>query len=166
MPHHDIVIIGSGSGNSLFTPELEKYDIALVEQETRWFGGTCLNVGCIPTKMFVYPADVAHSAADGPRLGVETRYDGARWTAIRDRIFGRIDKISASGREFRAEGTPNVTLYEAHAQFAGPRTLSLSTGETLTADQIVLATGSRALVPLTRAGSKRGPSCAGTTGES
>jgi mycothione reductase len=66
---------------------------------------------------------------------------------MRDRIFGRIDPISAGGREYRKSGSPNVTLYEAHAEFSGPRQLSLSTGDTLTADDIVLATGSRATVP-------------------
>ncbi|MDT4948038.1 MAG: mycothione reductase, partial [Pseudonocardiales bacterium] len=54
MPHYDLVIIGSGSGNSLVTPHLDDWRIALVEEGV--FGGTCLNVGCIPTKMFVYPA--------------------------------------------------------------------------------------------------------------
>jgi mycothione reductase len=62
-------------------------------------------------------------------------------------VFGRIDAISAGGREYRASGTPNVTLYEAHAEFVGPKTLRLSTGETITGEHIVLATGSRAVVP-------------------
>ena len=64
MPHHDLVIIGSGSGNSLLTPELDGLDVAIVEGGT--FGGTCLNVGCIPTKMFVLPADRVVDAADAP----------------------------------------------------------------------------------------------------
>lgn len=146
MPHFDLVIVGSGSGNSLVTPEIADWDVALVE-ESPVFGGTCLNVGCIPTKMFVYPAELAVGTVEAGRLGVDAHVDQIRWRDIRDRIFGRIDHISAAGREYRATGTPNVTLYEAHASFTGPRELTLSTGETLTADQIVLATGSRATVP-------------------
>jgi mycothione reductase len=141
--HYDLVIVGSGSGNSLVTPDLDDWRIAIVEHGV--FGGTCLNVGCIPTKMFVYPADLASNAWD--RLGLHGPPPSADWPAIRDRIFGRIDPISAGGRIYRKTGTPNVTLYEAHAEFRGPKTLELSTGETLTADHIVLATGARATVP-------------------
>jgi mycothione reductase len=145
VPHYDLVIVGSGSGNSLVTPDLDDWRIAIVEQSV--FGGTCLNVGCIPTKMFVYPAGLASHADDWQRLGLHGRPPTADWAAMRDRIFGRIDAISAGGREYRASGTPNVTLYEAHAEFTGPKTLRLSTGEELTAEHIVLATGSRAHVP-------------------
>ncbi len=145
MTHYDLVIVGSGSGNSLVTPELAGRRIAIVEEGT--FGGTCLNVGCIPTKMFVYPADLAANAREWSRLGLHGPAPEADWKAIRDRIFGRIDPISSGGREYRATGTPNVTLYEAHAEFSAPKTLRLSTGETLTADDIVLATGTRPHIP-------------------
>src|SRR4051812_47936479 len=143
--HFDLAIIGSGSGNSLATPELAHRRIAIIEEST--FGGTCTNVGCIPTKMYVYPADLALAARDSTRLGVDSHVDRVRWADMRDRIFGRIDAISASGREYRRSGTPNVTLFETHAEFTSPNELRLETGETITADQIVIATGSRAVVP-------------------
>ncbi len=143
--HYDLVIIGSGSGNSLVIPELDDWRIAVVEQGV--FGGTCLNVGCIPTKMFVYPADLSSYAREWDRLGLHGPAPEADWSAIRDRVFGRIDPISAGGRAYRASGTPNVTLYEAHAEFTAPKTLHLSTGETITGEQVVLATGTRAVVP-------------------
>jgi mycothione reductase len=119
--------------------------VALLEQGT--FGGTCLNVGCIPTKMFVYPADLAHEAAHTDHLGLDTRFDRARWGEIRDRIFRRIDPISAAGRSWRAQSNENVTLFEGHARFVDVRTLDTGTGETITADQIVLAAGSHAVIP-------------------
>jgi mycothione reductase len=143
--HYDLVIVGSGSGNSLVTPELAGWNIAIVEEGV--FGGTCLNVGCIPTKMFVYPADLVRNAYEWDRIDVHGPVPHADWAAMRDRIFARIDPISAGGREYRKSGSANVTLYETHAEFSGPRTLRLGTGETLTADHIVLATGSRATVP-------------------
>ena len=145
MPHYDLVIVGTGSGNSVVTPALDDWSIAIVEQGV--FGGTCINVGCIPTKMFVYPADLSAAAREWGQLGLHGSAPAVDWVAIRDRVFGRIDAISASGREYRRSGTPNVTLYEAHAEFSGSKTLQLSTGETLTADQIVLATGTRAVAP-------------------
>ena len=94
MPHHDLVIIGTGSGNSLLTPELDGLDVAIVEGGT--FGGTCLNVGCIPTKMFVLPADRVVEAADAHRLGVDV-LRGPRSTgpASATASSGAIDPISA-----------------------------------------------------------------------
>jgi mycothione reductase len=141
---YDLAIIGSGSGNSLVTPDFDDWRIAIIEDST--FGGTCLNVGCIPTKMYVYPADIARTASEAGPLGVDATVHGVRWADIRDRIFGRIDAISAGGRDYRRDGA-NTTLYETHASFVDAHTLSLGTGETITAERIVIAAGSRAVVP-------------------
>ena len=138
--HHDLVVIGTGSGNSLVTPELNHLDIGLVEKGT--FGGTCLNVGCIPTKMFVLPADRVLEARDAARLGVDVDGVRADWPRIRDRIFGRIDPISHGGEEWR-EKARNVTLYREQARFVGPMTLDTGTGVTVTADRWVIAAGGR-----------------------
>lgn len=143
--HYDLVIVGSGSGNTIAGPEFAGWSIAIVEEST--FGGTCLNVGCIPTKMFVHAADLAESVRHAARLGVDATVTGVRWRDIRDRVFGRIDPISAGGRDYRAHGSANVTLHEAHAHFVGDRTLRLSTGATISADRVVVATGSRPVVP-------------------
>ncbi|MEP7179354.1 MAG: FAD-dependent oxidoreductase, partial [Pseudonocardiales bacterium] len=145
MQHYDLAIIGSGSGNSVVGPDLDDWQIAIIEEST--FGGTCLNVGCIPTKMFVYPADLAEAVRHSARLGVDAHLSGVRWRDIRNRVFGRIDPIVAGGREYRATGSPNTTLIEAHVSFVDAHTLELSSGATITADQIVLATGSRPIVP-------------------
>lgn len=148
MEHFDLVIIGSGSGNSLVTEDFAGKRVAVVEAGT--FGGTCLNVGCIPTKMFVYPAEVARLAAEVNRLGVEARVDGVRWREIRDRVFGRIDPISEGGRLYRAEGE-GTTLFEGWARFVGPREVevTLNDGGTtrITGEHIVIATGAHAHVP-------------------
>ena len=143
--HFDLAIIGSGSGNSIPDERFSEHRIAILEKGT--FGGTCLNVGCIPTKMFVHPADLAASVAHARKLGVDLTLEGVRWPEIRDRIFRRIDPISVAGRNYRAERLENVTLFEGHARFTGPRTIDTGTGETITADQVVLAAGSRAVVP-------------------
>jgi mycothione reductase len=147
MVHFDLAVIGSGSGNSLVTPDFDDWQIAIVEEST--FGGTCLNVGCIPTKMYVYPADIAAQARDGARLGVDAHVDKVRWSEIRDRIFGRIDAISAGGLDYRKRGSDaqNTTVFQTHATFVDDHTLALGTGETITADRIVIAAGSRAVVP-------------------
>jgi mycothione reductase len=143
--HYDLAIIGSGSGNTLITPEWDGRKVALVEGGT--FGGTCLNVGCIPTKMYVYPAQLASAPAESARLGVDLTFEGVRWTEIRDRIFTRIDAISSGGRTYRADELENVTLIEDHVRLTGERSFETSDGEVVTADQLVIATGSCAVVP-------------------
>lgn len=140
------MIIGTGSGNSILDKRFADWRVALVEKGT--FGGTCLNVGCIPTKMFVHPADLAATPKAGARLGVDATLDGVRWKDIRDRIFGRIDPIAAGGREYRRNhpDNANVTVYEGTARFTAPRELDID-GTRITADRIVLAAGSRPVLP-------------------
>ena len=145
MTHFDLAVIGSGSGNSLITPDWDGKRVAIIDGGT--FGGTCLNVGCIPTKMFVYPAQLAAAVTDGARLGVDAPLAGVRWRDIRDRIFTRIDAISEGGRRYRAEELENVTLYSEYARFTSPHSLVTATGEKITADQIVVAAGSRPVLP-------------------
>ncbi len=140
MTHYDLAVIGTGSGNTVVTKEFNDWRVAIIEEHV--FGGTCLNVGCIPTKMFVYPADLARLARHAPELGVDTTFDGARWPEIRDRIFGRIDPIAQSGEDYRHR-LSNIDVYDAHCTFIDDHTLDTGTGETITADQIVIAAGSR-----------------------
>ena len=145
--HFDLAVIGTGSGNSLVTPDFDDKRVAVIEEGL--FGGTCLNVGCIPTKMFVYAAEVAETVRDSARYGVDSTLDGVRWRDIRDRIFGRIDPIEAAGRDYRVNG-PNTTAYLGHAEFVGPRELEVQVGDRrheVTADQIVIATGAHSVVP-------------------
>jgi mycothione reductase len=139
----DLIIIGAGSGNSIIGPDHDDWDVAIVERGL--FGGTCLNVGCIPSKMFVYAAEIADLARRGPDFGVHTRFDGADWPAIRDRVFGRIDPIAAGGEDYRKR-LDNVTVFQHDARFVGPKQLRVG-DDVITADHIVLAAGARANVP-------------------
>ena len=144
----DLIIIGSGSGNHI--PEfLNDWRIAMVERDV--FGGTCLNRGCIPSKMLVLPADRAVEADEARSLGVDITVNGADWLAIRDRVFGRIDPISESGRGYRAERCENVTLIEGTGQFVrsevdGMHAVDVD-GRRITAPNVLVAVGSRPSLP-------------------
>jgi len=125
--------------------------------------------------MYVYAADVASTVRHAGRYGIDATLDGVRWPEIRDRVFGRIDPISAGGQDYRTNG-PNTTAFLGHATFTGPRRLRIDTGHEagddnrfvedngvdgkgvdengveggvveITADQIVIATGAHATVP-------------------
>ena len=114
MAHFDIAIIGTGSGNSILDERYADKKVAICEQGV--FGGTCLNVGCIPTKMFVYSAEVAQTVTDAARFGVDARIDGVRWADIVSRVFGRIDPIAAGGENYR-RSSPNVEVFASHTRF-------------------------------------------------
>jgi mycothione reductase len=143
----DLLIIGTGSGNSILTHEFGDWRVGIVERDV--FGGTCLNRGCIPSKMLVVPANRVVEAAEAAPLGVDLGLHGVDWPAIRDRIFGRIDPIADSGLAYR-EGQPHVRVLRGDARFTGLRTVRVQDGTDsteVTADRVVLAAGARPYLP-------------------
>ena len=141
--HYDLIVIGAGSGNSVIGPEMDGWRIAMIERGL--FGGTCLNRGCIPSKMLIYPADLAEHAKDSSRYGIQTEFLGADWPAIVHRVFGRIDPIAEGGRQYR-HSLSNVDVYEHSAHFVGERELEVN-GQRITGDRIVIAAGARSFIP-------------------
>ncbi|MGV9712403.1 mycothione reductase [Gordonia sp. NPDC003424] len=145
----DLAIIGSGSGNSIPDERFDDVSIAIFEEGV--YGGTCLNVGCIPTKMFVYAAEVADIAREGARLGVHARVESVDWPSIVDRVFGRIDPISEGGKEYRVDRCDNVTVYAQHVEFDGTtddgRYRLVTADAVVEASNVVIAAGSRATIP-------------------
>jgi mycothione reductase len=149
METYDLAIIGAGSGNTILDHRYAGKRTAICEQGT--FGGTCLNVGCIPTKMFVYAAEVANTIRGAARYGVDAHVDRVRWDDIVSRIFGRIDPIGLSGEDHR-RSTPNIDVYHEHTRFGrvqadGRYLLRTDAGEDFAADTVVVAAGSRPVIP-------------------
>src|SRR5699024_9472763 len=94
------------SANSFPGPEFSGRSIVQIDRGVgpdHVFGGTCINLGCIPTKMFVHTAELAHTPAEAARFGLTGQLRHVDWPAIRDRIFGRIDAISMGGEEYRRD---------------------------------------------------------------
>ncbi|MEZ5262238.1 MAG: mycothione reductase [Acidimicrobiia bacterium] len=148
MQSFDLIIVGTGSGNSI-PPAFDSWKIALVEKDV--FGGTCLNKGCIPSKMFIYAADQAVAVSEAAKLGVHAHVDHIDWPAIVSRIFGRIDPIAAGGEDYRANRCPNITVFRGEGRFVGHKVLEVN-GEQLTAPHIILAAGARPHLPTEVAG--------------
>ena len=149
----DLTIIGSGSGNSLITPFWDDKQVVIAERGV--FGGTCLNVGCIPTKMYVRPATLARSGEEAARVNVTVRTESVDWPGLRDRIFSRVDAISAAGEHYRAEELDNVTLVSQQVRLAAESASASSEGldaapaiiaedgTRVESGQVVIAAGSR-----------------------
>ena len=154
--HFDIALIGSGSANSFPGPEFADRSIVQIDRGVgpdHVFGGTCINLGCIPTKMFVHTAELAHTPAEAARFGLTEQLRHVDWPAIRDRIFGRIDAISDGGEQYRRdhEDNANLTLLRGTARFVGPKLLQVTgndgSQQRISADTIVLGAGSRPVLP-------------------
>ena len=142
MEHYDLVVVGAGSGNMLFAPELADLRSAVVESDR--FGGTCLNRGCIPSKMFVVAADAALGIRTAERLGVHATLDRVDWTGIRDRIFGRIDPIHDKAAAYRRK--KGIDVYTETARFVAPKVIQVGSQQ-ISADTFLVAVGSRPVIP-------------------
>lgn len=140
---YDLIIVGAGSGNMIPVPEMDSWRLAIVEPDK--FGGTCLNRGCIPSKMLLYAAEIAEMARHGGHLGVRHSLERVDWQRLVGRVWEKIDPIAEAGAQYR-RSQPNVTVYDAPARFVAP--YILETDERLiTAGRIVLAAGARPVVP-------------------
>ncbi|WP_209326100.1 mycothione reductase [Brevibacterium renqingii] len=146
MTHYDLLLIGTGSGNMFLDKRFAGLKTAIAEE---WhFGGTCLNVGCIPTKMFVYPATVAEQAEQAARYNLSPTQPRIDWAGLQERIFSRIDAIEAGGRDYRSsDRQPNVTVVAEHVHFTGQKSVRTASGEDITADRIVIAAGAHPFLP-------------------
>ena len=142
MDDYDLIVIGAGSGNMLFTDEMSRMKAAIVEPDR--FGGTCLNRGCIPSKMLVVAADAALAVEESARLGVHARLENVDWPAIRARVFGRIDPLHERSVAYRRAS--RVDVFTEPARFIGPRQIQVG-DRAITGEQIVVASGSRPAIP-------------------
>ncbi|MDR5854598.1 FAD-containing oxidoreductase [Caballeronia sp. LZ062] len=149
--HFDAVVIGTGQGGSPLAVRLAQSGRRTAVIERHLFGGTCVNVGCTPTKTYVASARAAHVARTAAKYGVdiggEIKVDMARVKARKDEVIG----ASRTGVEQWLRETPNVTVFKGHARFTGPHALEIEgrdgKTEDIDAGMIFINTGTRAAVP-------------------
>ncbi|WP_042491253.1 mycothione reductase [Tropheryma whipplei] len=141
MEEYDLIVVGAGSGNSILDQRFDSLKIALLD-DGEHFGGTCLNYGCIPTKMLLRPATLAYQAKHASKLGVHFSDPRIDWQKIRSRTFSTTDDISAAGLEYRL-GCSNIDVYRESYFFIDQRTLQSSSGHRISGEKIVIAAGSR-----------------------
>jgi mycothione reductase len=144
MDRFDLIVIGSGAGMGVVSnASQEGLRVALVDQGPT--GGTCLNNGCIPSKLLIYPADAIRDLQHASQLGVKCILRKVDFQMIMKRMHAVVDK-SRRELEESIEGDPGVTWYKSTGEFIGDYTLKAG-DKTLTAPKIVISTGARPLVP-------------------
>jgi len=145
MDKFDLIVIGSGAGMHVaFQAAEEGWSVALVDQGPA--GGTCLNNGCIPSKMLIHSADVIRVIEDARNVGVEASVDRLDFTKIMSRMHNAVEK-TRSELEEAIEAKRGLAWYRERAEFISDYLLKAG-DRTLTAPKIVIASGARPLVPL------------------
>jgi pyruvate/2-oxoglutarate dehydrogenase complex dihydrolipoamide dehydrogenase (E3) component len=143
---YDAIVIGTGQAGSPLAVRLAASGRKTAIIERKRFGGTCVNVGCIPTKTLIASARAAYVARRAADFGVDIagqiRADMPRVKARKDAIVAE----STTSIQQWLRGTANVTVIEGHARFETARTVSVGDSR-LTAAEIFVNCGGRPLVP-------------------
>jgi mycothione reductase len=141
---YDVVVVGSGAGGIIADGALRHgLSVALVDRGP--LGGTCLNVGCIPSKVLIFPADRVAEVQEASKLGIEAEIKQIDFAAI----MARMRRTIGADRESIREGislTPGLDLYEEEGHFVGWTEIQVGE-EVIRGDMIFLASGARPLVP-------------------
>ena len=141
---YDLFVIGAGSGGVRASRMSASYGARVAIAEERFLGGTCVNVGCIPKKFFVYAAhnseDFEDAAGFGWTVG-ETSFDWPTLIANKDK---EIERLNGIYRNLLTNA--GVELFEARATIKDPHTIEVG-GKTVTAERILAATGGWPVVP-------------------
>ena len=142
----DVIVIGSGQAGVPLAARLAEAGRKVLLAESGDLGGSCVNVGCTPTKTMVASARAAHVARNAGRLGVRTDAVSVDLAAVVDRKDGIVDQWrSGVARRLERAGA-NLTLVRGHARFVGEREIEVN-GDRHKADIVVVNVGARPRVP-------------------
>ena len=143
---YDAIVIGTGQAGPSLAARLAKEGMKTAIVERKLFGGTCVNVGCIPTKSLVASARAAHMARRAADFGVVVDGDV---TVDMNQVKARKDEIvrqSNEGVEKWLKSVSGLDVFEGHARFSSTTDISVN-GETLSAEKVFINVGGRATVP-------------------
>lgn len=143
--NYDVIVIGSGGGMKIALPAASMgLKTALIERDA--VAGTCLNRGCIPSKMLIYPTELPHLLRRASRIDVHSETEAqVDFSALINRISQTVDGMSAGQRK-ALENKDNLDFYPEQGEFVGERLLRLGEEE-LSGEKIFIATGSRPTIP-------------------
>ncbi|PSH00500.1 MAG: dihydrolipoamide dehydrogenase, partial [Nanohaloarchaea archaeon SW_7_46_7] len=153
MKEFDLIVIGSGSGldvASAFTSRGK--DVAVIEPGP--LGGTCLNRGCIPSKMLIHHADVAETVRSSEDFNIDADVNAVDFEGIVHEVNGKVAEDSKN-IEKGLKNSDKHTLYRTEGKFVDEKVVEVNEApasggevdEKITAEKVLVAAGSRPLVP-------------------
>jgi mycothione reductase len=140
----DVIVVGSGTGSTIVENALS-HDLKVAWIDKGPLGGTCANVGCIPSKILIATADRVMDVQEGSRLGVETEITDIDFHGIMKRMHRIVDRTAEDMREGIRQ-TEGLVFYDREGRFVDTYTLEIGE-ERITGKKIFLASGARPLIP-------------------
>ena len=144
MNNFDLIVIGTGAGMNVAADAINS-DMRVAVIEHGPMGGTCLNNGCIPSKILLYPANVIRTLNDAASIGVKGNIANVDFQLI----MGRMKSFVGEGRDEMERGhkmVENLKVFRQTGEFIGDYTMNVG-NEKIMAPKIVIASGARILVP-------------------
>ena len=135
---YDLFVLGAGSGGVRASRMSASYGAKVAVAESMFLGGTCVNVGCVPKKLFVYGSHFHEEFQDAQNYGWDVPDSAFHWPTLRDNKTKEISRLN--GIYSNLLNDAGVTLYDAHARLLDAHTVQVGE-ETVTARYILVATG-------------------------
>lgn len=140
MERFDVLIIGSGSGMIVASTTVDQ-GLRTAVVDSGPMGGTCLNRGCVPSKMLIYPADVVATLKEAEKLGVNATVNSINFKKIMDRMHKLVNEDSSKSAK-AVKATPELTWFKETGEFTSDYTMQV--GEhTISAKMIFIVSGAR-----------------------
>ncbi len=144
MERFDVLVVGTGSGMLIASVAVESgFRVAVVDNGP--MGGTCINRGCVPSKMLIYPADVATTIRQAGKIGVNATINSIDFGNIMSRMH-KLVKEDTGMQAQAVEATPEMKWYKGTGEFTEDYTFQVN-GETLRADKVFIVSGTRVKIP-------------------
>lgn len=141
---YDLFVIGGGSGGVRAARMISGAGLRVaIAEDTHW-GGTCVNVGCVPKKLFVFASHYSHEVEDAKAYGWDIETKGFDWSRLIANKNKEIERLN--GIYVRLLENAGVDLLNGHATITGANSVSVN-GETYTAQRILVAVGGQPCIP-------------------
>ena len=146
MPNYDydLFVIGAGSGGVRAARMAAGFGARVAVAEDRYMGGTCVNVGCVPKKLYVYASEYGKGFKDAQGFGWEATQPGFDWSTLRDNKKTEISRLNAIYRNLLSG--VEAELIDGRATIVGPNTVAVG-DQQYTAGKILIATGGWPHIP-------------------
>lgn len=140
--HYDVAVIGAGPAGTAAALRASELGARVVVLEAGRTGGTCVNTGCVPTRVLAKTARLIRESRHADDYGVDVGVPAIDWAATVQRVHARVDRVRSIKREAERFADAGIDLlHEGRARFADDHTLVLDSGRRITADQIMICVG-------------------------
>lgn len=144
MYQYDLFVIGAGSAGVRASRMAANLGKKVAVAESNYYGGTCVNVGCVPKKLFVYASEYPHFVEEAKGFGVNLELKGFDWATLRDNKTKEIERLN--GIYEKLLDNADVERIWGHAKLIDAHTVEVA-GQQFSAEKILLATGGWPILP-------------------